>query len=428
MARGINKLTDRKVKTVMKPGRYADGGGLYLQVNPRPDGDGVTKAWIFRYIGPPGYKDKKGKSTEGRDRPMGLGSLTTVSLADARKAAFECRKLVQAGIDPIVDREKSKAEASAAINTLETFKDFAEEYIRLNSDGWKNAKHRAQWGNTLNQYVYPVFGNVHVRDVSKAQVLQVLEPIWNSKAETARRVRSRIETVLDMAIAADARETENPARLGVLKYLLPNHSKQAKVRHHPAMPYTEIGAFMQALRSRDDLSARALEFLILTATRTGETIGARWDEIEGDVWTIPAERMKAGREYKIPLTPAAVAIIKALPVIDGNPHIFPGSRIQRPLSNMAMLKLLDRMGFGQFTGHGFRSTFRDWAGEQTAFPREVAEAALAHGNPDKVEAAYQRGDFFEKRRKLMDAWAAYCAKVPKLGGNVTPIRKARASR
>lgn len=411
MARKSNALTAREVATIKVPGRYADGAGLYLQVSPRVGSEGVTKSWLFRF------------TFNARPKQMGLGSLNTVSLSEARDAALAVRKMVQAGIDPIVNRQTEKAASAAKVNLPETFQDFAQEYIRLNGEGWKNDKHRQQWGNTLATYAYPVIGSIHVRDVSKAHVLQILKPIWREKTETARRVRSRIETIMDMAIAADARETENPARLGVLKFLLPNQGKRPQVKHHPAMPYAEIGTFMASLRKRDDLSAKALEFLILTASRTGEVIEARWDEIDGDIWTVPAERMKASKEHKVPLSDAAKVIIDALPIIDGNPHLFPGQRKQRPLSNMAMLKLLDRMGYGDYTSHGFRSTFRDWAAETTNYPREVAESALAHGNPDKVEAAYQRGDFFEKRRKLMEAWASYCGAVPMVGGNVTPIRK-----
>lgn len=412
MTRQLNRLSARRAESIKEPGRYADGGGLWLQVTPRQSGDGVTKSWLFRYTSP----------KTGKPRQCGLGSLNTVSLTDAREAARQTRILVQSGIDPIDQRKAQRAEAKAKADRPETFRDFAEEFIRLNSDGWKNAKHRQQWSNTLETYVYPVIGGLHVGDVTKQHALAILNPIWTEKPETARRVRSRIETVLDMAIAADARETENPARLSVLKFLLPSQGKRSQVRHHPAMPYVEIGAFMAALRKRDDLSARALELLILTGCRTSEVIGARWDEIDGDIWTIPASRMKAGREHRVPLSADALAILKALPVIDKNPYLFPGQRKKRPLSNMAMLKLMDRMGFGAFTAHGFRSTFRDWAGEQTSYPREVAEAALAHGNLDRVEAAYLRGDFFDKRRKLMDAWADYCAK-PKAGGNVTPIRR-----
>lgn len=412
VAREINRLTPLGIKSQNKPGRYADGGGLWLQVTPRAQGEGVTKSWLYRYTAP-----------NGKQRQYGIGPFNTVSLADARQAAQDVRKLVHEGIDPIEKRHSERAQARAKANGPETFKDFAVKYIKLNSDGWKNAKHRAQWSSTLETYAYPVIGGLHVRDVTKQHVLQILEPIWESKTETARRVRSRIETVLDMAIAADARETENPARFGVLRFLLPNQGRRPQVRHHPALPYSEIGTFMAQLRNRDDLSASALELLILTACRTSEIIGARWDEIDGNIWAIPAERMKAGREHRVPLTPDALAILDRLPVIDGNPYVFPGQRTKRPLSNMAMLKLMNRMGFGEYTAHGFRSTFRDWAGEQTSYPREVAEAALAHGNPDKIEAAYQRGDFFDKRRKLMEAWAGYCGTVPKTAGNVTPIRK-----
>ncbi len=356
---------------------------------------------------------------------MGLGSLETVSLAEAREAAQDARKQVQAGVDPIAKRNSEKAVAKAEANNLETFKQFAEEYIRKNSDHWKNDKHRAQWGNTLQAYAYPVFGDLHVNDITKAHLLQVLDPIWDSRTETARRLRARIETVIDSAIAADVREGENPARFGVLKFLLPNQGRRPKVRHHPAMPYAEIGSFVTALREREDLSARALEFLILTAARTGEVIGAKWSEIDRDgaLWTVPAKRMKAGKEHRVPLTAEALTVLDTLPVIDGNPHLFPGARKGRPLSNMAMLGLMRRMKFDRFTAHGFRSSFRDWAAEQTSFPREVAEAALAHGNPDKVEASYQRGDFFEKRRRLMEAWATYCGAILEAGVDVVPIRR-----
>ena len=413
MARKSNALTAREVTAIKVPGRYADGAGLYLQVSPKVKSDSVTKSWLFRF------------TFNGKPKQMGLGSLNTVSLAEARGIALECRKLVQAGIDPITKRQAARAAEKTAALLPETFKDFAEEYIRLNGDGWKNDKHRAQWGNTLSQYVYPVFGGLHVNDVTKAHVLQVLEPIWTEKTETARRIRGRIETVLDMSIAADVRTGDNPARLSVLKFLLPNQAKARKVKHHPALPYAEVGAFVRKLRQRNELSAKVLEFLILTAGRTGEVIEAKWAEIDRDnaLWIVPDERMKAGREHRVPLTHAALTIIDAMPVIDGNPYLFPGHRKQRPLSNMAMLQLMRRMGFGEYTAHGFRSTFRQWAAEQSLFPREVAEAALAHGNPDKVEAAYQRGDFFEKRRKLMEAWSAYCGTVPKSGGNVAPICK-----
>lgn len=413
MARKSNALTAREVATIKSPGRYADGAGLYLQVSPRVGSEGVTKSWLFRF------------TFNARPKQMGLGSLNTVSLSEARDAALAVRKMVQAGIDPIVNRQTEKAASAAKVDLPETFQDFAQEYIRLNGEGWKNDKHRQQWGNTLATYAYPVIGSIHVRDVSKAHVLQILKPIWREKTETARRVRSRIETIMDMAIAADARETENPARLGVLKFLLPNQGKRPQVKHHPAVPYAEIGVFMSKLRKRDELSAKALEFVILTGGRTAEVINATWDEINLDIaeWNIPGERMKSGRPHRVPLTKEALSILDALPVIDRNPHLFPGERQGRPFSNMAMLKLIDRMGFGDFTVHGFRTTFRTWAAEQTSYPREVAEAAISHGNPDKVEAAYQRGDFFHKRRKLMEAWTAYCGSVPTVGGNVTPIRK-----
>lgn len=414
MGREINQLSPRFVATAKKPGSYPDGGNLYLQIKKQRSGPGINKSWLFRFM------------LNGTARYMGLGSLKTVSLSEAREAAREARKLVMAGVDPIEQRNRERAEAAANSKSTKTFKWCAEQYIRAHSDSWKNDKHRQQWENTLSTYAYPKIGTQAVDLIDTNDIIEILEPMWKTKTETAKRLRGRIENVLDWAAVRKFRSGENPARWrGHMDKLLPSPAKVQKVKHHEALPYTEIGAFMQELRKREELSARALEFLILTATRTGEVIGAKWDEfdLKAGVWTIPAGRMKARREHRVPLGNDALQIIKDLTKIDGNDHIFPGQRVKRPLSNMSLLKLMDRMSFGDFTAHGFRSSFRDWCAETTNFPREVAEAALAHGNPDKVEAAYQRGDFFDKRRKLMEAWSAYCAKVPKTGGNVTPIRR-----
>ena len=392
MGRQTNRLAARTVTTTTKAGLHADGGGLYLQVT-----KSGAKSWIYRF------------TINKQTRDMGLGSLQSVTLADARDLASRTRSLVASGIDPIVEREDRLAADAASVRHGASFKSCAEEYIRLNQDGWKNAKHRQQWPSTLKAYVFPVIGDKHVKDVSKRDIVDILEPIWTEKPETARRVRSRIEIVIDMAIAADLRESENPARLSVLKFLL---SAQAnKATHHPALPYEQIGGFMADLRKQGGIAALALEFIILTATRTSETLNAKWDEIENHVWKIPGERMKSGREHRVPLSGGAVTLLESLPRLRENDHVFPGQKAKRPPSNVACLTLLKRMGRGDLTVHGFRSTFRDWCAEQTDYPRDVAEMALAHSIGNKVEAAYRRGDLFEKRRELMDAWAEYCGGI-----------------
>lgn len=410
MARAINRLSPRFVATTKKSGRHADGGGLYLQVSESQPG-GVTKSWLFRFM------------LDGKARQMGLGSLNTVSLQEARAEALECRKLVKAGIDPIDQRERER-QASRAAGGAKTFRQCADAYLAAHSGTWRNVKHRRQWESTLETYVYPTLGDRAVDRIDTGAVLEVLEPIWAKKNETASRVRGRVEVILDWATVRGYREGENPARWrGHLDKTLPRPSRVQKVRHHPAMPYGEIGAFMANLRAFDAISARALEFLILTAARTGEVIGATWEEIDRDrkIWIVSADRMKARREHRVPLTAEALEVIDGLPVIEGNPHIFPGGRETRPLSSMALLKLLERMGWDEVTVHGFRSSFRDWAAEQTNFPREVAERALAHGIRDKTEEAYQRGDLFEKRRRLMEAWAGYCRTVQSANGKVVAI-------
>lgn len=409
MARQINRLSPRAVSTAKKPGLLADGGGLYLQITVAG-----AKTWIFRF------------TQNGKTRDMGLGPLHTVSLATARETAAECRSLVRDGIDPIERRKALRLAEMASSAKALTFKQCAEAYIEAHKAGWKNAKHADQWANTLSQYAYPVFGDMAVSAVDTGLVLKVLEPIWQTKTETASRVRGRVESVLDWATVRNHRQGENPARWrGHLALTLPKRSKVQKVSHHAALPYGEVGAFVADLRARTETSARALEFIILTATRTGEAIGAKWSEVnlKAGVWTIPADRMKAGAEHRVPLSPAALAILKHLPRIIGNDHVFPGLKPKRGLSNMACLAVLKRMNRADLTVHGFRSTFRDWAAEQTAFPREVAERALAHTVKDKAEAAYQRGDLFEKRRKLMGAWATYCGTDASESGKVTPIRK-----
>jgi integrase len=407
LARQLGRLSAVSLRKINTPGLYPDGGGLYLQVT-----KGGARTWVYRFM------------LHGRAREMGLGPLHIVGLAEAREKARECRKLRHEGIDPIEARKATQAEQRLAEASAMTFRECAERYIEAHEAGWKNPKHAKQWPSTLESYVYPMFGALPVQAVDVGLVMKVLEPIWNAKPETASRVRGRIEAVLDWATARGFRKGENPARWrGHLENLLPARSKVRKIEHHPALPYAEMGEFIAALHEQEGVGARALEFLILTASRTGEVIGARWEEfdLEKKVWTVPGERMKAGKEHRVPLSDHAFAIIEGMKAgrVNDHPFVFPGGRQGRPLSNMAMLKLLSRMDRGDLTAHGFRSTFRDWAAECTHFPAEVAEMALAHTVSDKVEAAYRRGDMVQKRRELMEAWARYCETRP--GENVHPL-------
>jgi integrase len=345
---------------------------------------------------------------------MGLGSLHAIGLADARKRAAACRQMRLDGTDPIAVKKAGKLKAKLEAARAMTFRQCAETYIEAHKAGWQNAKHAAQWSSTLKTYAYPIFGALPVQVVDVGLIAKVLEPIWKAKTETASRLRGRIERVLDWAAVRGYRQGDNPARWrGHLDQLLPARSRVQKVQHHAALPYAEVGQFMADLREQESTSALALEFLILTATRTAEVIGATWSEVDLDaaVWTIPAERMKAKKEHRVPLSKPALAILKRLHKHRAGEFVFMGAKPERPLSNMALLMLLERLGRSDLTVHGFRSTFRDWAAERTNFPREVAEHALAHSLPDKVEAAYRRGDLFEKRRHLMEAWARYCGTV-----------------
>jgi integrase len=399
MAQNIQRLSALAVARASKLGLYADGAGLYLRV-----GRGGAKSWAFRFM------------LNGKAREMGFGSFTKVGLADARKKAIDARRLLSEGHDPLVHREEEEKQRAAAENVAAarsmTFDKCAEAYISAHEVSWQNDKHRQQWRNTLSTYVSPVFGSVPVQDVGIDLIMKVVEPLWSAKTETARRVRGRIEVILDWAKVRGYRTGENPARWrGHLDHLLPARSKVRAVKHHAALSYTEMGAFMQDLRKMEGASAAALEFLILTVARTGEIIGARWSEInlKDRVWVVPAARMKSGREHRVPLSSAAIAILKRMPGSKDD-YPFVGQRPGAPLSNMALLMLLGRMNRGDITAHGFRSTFRDWAAERSNFAREVVEMALAHVVEDKTEAAYRRGDLFDKRRRLMDAWAEYCGK------------------
>jgi integrase len=385
MSRSINQLSNLKVKAAKKKGLYPDGGGLYLQV-----ASSGSKSWIFRF------------KLAGRARDMGLGALRDVSLADARRKAAEARRLRSDD----AQRAAQRLEEARSVR----FQDCAEQLIASHEAGWRNAKHRQQWRNTLATYAYPVLGKMPVADVDTDRVLRVIQPLWTSKTETASRLRGRIEAVLSWAKARELRTGENPAQWrGHLDQLLPARSKVRRVEHHPALPYRELPAFMSRLRGKDGITPLALEFVILTAARTGEALGARWDEIDlkARMWTVPAERMKAGREHRVPLSPRAIAILNELASFRVNDFVFPGTKRGKSLSDMALLMLLRDLHPG-ITTHGFRSTFKDWCAEQTNTPNFVSEAALAHIVADKVEAAYRRSELLEKRRTLMEAWARFC--------------------
>jgi integrase len=362
---------------------------------------------------------------------MGLGPYPIVTLADAREKARHAFRQILEGIDPIEDRKTRKAAAQLAVARAVTFRECAEKYIAAHEASWKNPKHAAQWPSSLRTYAYPAFGNLPVSDIDLALVLKALEPIWYEKPETASRVRGRIETVLDWATTRGYRRGDNPARWkGFLETVLPAKAKLQKVEHHAALPYREMPAFMQDLREREGVSARALEFTILTACRTGEVIRARWAEIDlaDKTWTIPASRMKGGKEHRVPLADPLLRMLDSLPGEVGNDFVFVGGKTGQPLSNMALLALLKRMGRSDLTTHGFRSTFRDWASETTAYPHEICEMALAHVIKNKAEAAYRRGDLFEKRKRLMADWCRYCSAsaVVEASANVMGVSTLRA--
>ena len=413
MVQFVGRLTALKVAKVKRPGMYADGAGLYLQVT--GDGDKrVAKSWIFRY------------QLRSRAREMGLGSFATFGLAEARIKATECRRLTYDGLDPIDARRAERARIELETAKALTFKACAEQFIAAHSAGWRNAKHAAQWTATLKTYAEPVIGSLPVHRIDTALVMKILEPLWSKKPETAGRLRGRIESVLDWATVRGYRTGDNPARWrGHLDKLLPARAKVRRVKHHAALPYDHLPDFMAALRAQEGISARALEFLILTAARTGEVIGAKSEEIRGKVWTVPAGRMKGAKEHRVPLSEPSLAIVEKMRKEHPGVFVFPGGKHAKPLSNMAMLALLERMGRADVTAHGFRSTFRDWAAERTSYASEVVEMALAHAIDNKVEAAYRRGDLFEKRSSLMAEWARFCASpVGTQGGNIVSIRSA----
>ncbi len=410
--RQLNRLSSRSVATKKLPGLYADGGGLYLQL--APSGDKISKTWIFRFRSP----------VSKTDRYMGLGPLHAVTLPEARDKATAQRGLLSQGIDPIAARDKELQRKAAEAARAVTFAQCAKLYIESHKAGWRNAKHADQWTNTIETYANPVIGTLPVQDVDNDLILKFLEPIWTAKPETASRVRGRVEAVLDWAKARGYRTGENPARWrGHLDMLLPRLSKKGRVKHHTAMPFSGVPAFVSRLRTIPGAAARCLEFVILTTARTSEATNAMPEEfdIANATWTIPASRMKAKVEHRVPLSPRALEIAKEL-LEQKAGCLFPGPRTGKPLCNMAMLQLLDRMEV-HVTTHGFRSSFRDWAAERTAFPHEVCEMALAHTINNQAEAAYRRGDLFEKRRKLMDTWADY-VNTPAKDGAVIPMRQA----
>jgi integrase len=417
MRRPLHKLSAKAVEQQKRTGYFSDGGGLYLQVSPTH-----SKSWIFRF------------TLHGKQREMGLGSINAIGLAEARRRAGECRSLLHDGVDPIAVRNAVKAQEALTKAKAISFDRCSEAYVESQKAGWRNAKHTAQWTSTLKTYASPMIGVLPVQDIDTALVLKVLEPIWTKKAETASRLRGRIESVLDWAGARGYRTGQNPARWrGHLDMLLPAQKRDLLVKHHAALPYTKVGTFIEKLRVQEGTAARALEFAILTAARTGEVIGAQKVEFDFDkaIWTIPPGRMKASREHRVPLCARALTIVReqlksnadAAKLGAAKIYVFPGLKANAPLSNMAMLALLKRMGRDDLTVHGFRSTFRDWGAEQTAYPSELLEMALAHTIGNKVEAAYRRGDLFEKRMKLMKDWEKYCERGSV--NNVVELNRAR---
>ena len=381
-----------QLKSFNAPGTYGDGNGLYLQVSPK------GKSWIFRY------------QRHGRRREMGLGSLADVGLADARRKAQDARQALAEGVDPIQARQASRAAQRLAEAQAVTFRDMAEEFVADNRAGWRNPKHRAQWSSTLKTYVYPALGKLPVQAIDTDLVLKVLKPIWHTKPETASRVRGRIERVLSAAKTRGLRNGENPAQWrGHLDTLLQPRSKVRKVRHQPALPYRDVPQLMRELAELDSISARALRFTILTAARTNETIGARWPEfnLADKLWKVPASRMKADKAHEAPLSDAALAIVEKMAETRISAFVFPGWRDRQPLSDMAMLEVLRGVRPG-FTVHGFRSSFKDWANEQTSFPDFLSEMALAHVEGNKTRKAYARAELMTKRRQLMAEWGDFC--------------------
>lgn len=399
-----NKLTDTRIRARIKQieqlafstpknALLGDGEGLYLSINKNG-----AASWLFRYM------------DTGKAKSVGLGAYPSTTLQLARELAQQLREARARGDDLAAHRKPSQPLAAAAVSPSRTFRDCAEAYIALARPSWRNAKHAQQWTNSLAQYAYPVFGDLPITDIDSGMVVAVLEPIWQHKTETATRLRGRIETIMDWATANGYRQGDNPARYkGLLEHRLPKLRADRR-RHFASLPYDELPGFLTRLREDDGVSRLALEFLILCASRTGEVVGARWDEIDFDkkMWTIPKQRMKAGVAHRVPLSERALEILHCVRGFSGQTFVFGNARQDKPLSNMAMSMLLRRLGYADITVHGFRSTFRCWAGEQTTYPFEVCEQALAHRLPDAVAAAYLRSDFYDKRVSLLADWQAYC--------------------
>jgi integrase len=385
----------KELAKLTKRGRTAVGHGAFLQISERG-----TRAWIFRYV------------SGGKAHHIGLGSCTYVTLAEARQKAFEYRRLLAAGVDPLQHKQQARRSLTAA--PTKTFKQCAVEYIAAHEDGWRGNTSRKQWLASLKTYAFPRIGDMAVADIDVAAVLAVLDPIAREIPETASRVKHRIALILDWAAARDLRPQDNPARR---PKLLPKRKNGKK--HLAALPYADIGAFMTRLRAQPELSAKALEFLILTATRSGEVRGARWDQINGDTWTIPAECMKANKPHRVPLCGRAIELLASLPRV--GEYVFPAARTTRAaIDDHVLRRLLARMGHGDITVHGFRAAFKTWASEQTAYPRELIEVALAH-SLGALDEAYRRADMMQRRRKLMQDWANYVDRQNASAG-VTPIR------
>lgn len=403
MASKKNALTVKSVQNLKEAGKYLDGSGLYLQIT-----KAGVKSWIYRF------------DLNKKRREMGLGGVEILTLSEAREACAESRKLLKQGIDPIEHRNAQKAAEDLAKEEAKlresqneyesiTFKQCADEYIGKKEAEWGNAKHRQQWRNTLRDYVHPHVGHIRVGEVDRSAVLECLNPIWTTKTETATRVRQRIESIIDYAKAMDYRTGDNPAAWkGCLEPILPKPSKLKKTEHHKALPYDQISSFISELKGQEGMGALALQFTILTATRTSEVLNAEWSEIDlaKKLWIIPKERMKAGIEHRVALSSQAISLLESVPKL--NDYVFAGLKEGKPLSNLAMTMVLRRMERTDITVHGFRSTFRDWIAEQTHYPARVAETALAHQLKDGAEKAYQRGDLIKKRFEMMEAWAAYC--------------------
>jgi integrase len=407
--RRFQRLTTLSITRAKTPGYIHDGGGLYLQVAPAG-----SKSWIFRF------------SLGGKRREMGLGPYPGVSLAAARQLAAGAHSLVRAGKDPIAARDAERARKRLEDARAITFDQAAEQFIAANEPGWRNDKHRGQWRTSLAAFASPIIGKMSVADVGVTEVMRVLEPLWREKTETGSRVRGRIERVLDWAKVRGYRTGENPAQWrGHLDNLLPARRKVQKVKHHAAVAIDDLPAVYAKLAQLDSMTALALRFAILTAARAGEVTGARWSEfnIEAKVWTVPSDRIKAGRTHRVPLSQDAMEILAWVRPMATAALVFPGWVAGRPLSLTSMLKVLKLAGGGDATVHGFRSTFRDWASEHTNYPRDVAEMALAHSIGDRVEAAYRRGDLFERRKLMMEDWATFVRTIPST--KVVPISSRR---